>query len=435
VSAFFARKMSAIMVSAAYPFAFGASLILGAPAFAASDDELQQLRQELAQERARADETQRAMEEQRRLLDRMQQRLEALDPRDLGAISGTGSAAVARGEARSVETIGEAPESNRPPLITVLGDQGGIITRQGRWTVEPAFDYTHSDRNRVLFRGIELIESVLVGVFDINQTREDVLTASLGARYGVTNRFEAGVRVPYVYRSDRSVLAPIAGSTGAATGTRDMTAKGDGLGDVESTLRYQITDGSNGWPYLIANLQAVIPTGHNPFEVKRDVTGAPLEASTGAGFWGLSPSLTAILPTDPAVLFGSLGYTHNFGRSVNTRIGSAQIDYVKPGDAISASLGIGVSLNERTSFSLGYAHSWAFGTQTITRLEQSPGPLQAPILSAPVENTSRDLQIGRYLFGVSYRMRDNATLNWMVEVGATEEAPNIRTSFRMPFAF
>ena len=412
--------------------------VTGSSTFAATDDDIQQLRSELAAERATAAEARRELEAQRQRLEAMQQRLQALDPQTLSNISGTGSAAGASPQAqagRGIESVGEAPEETRPPPITVLGDQGGIVTRQGRWTLEPSFDYTHADRNRVLFRGIELVESVLVGVFDINETREDVLTAALAGRYGITNRIEVGVRVPYIYRADRSVLAPIAGTTGATSSTRDMTAKGDGLGDIESTIRYQITDGSNGYPFLIANFQAVMPTGGNPFKVKRDVSGAPLEASTGSGFWGLSPSLTAILPTDPAVLFASLGYTHNFGRHENALIGSAQVDYVKPGDAPSASVGIGVSLNDRVAFNLGYAHTWAFGTKTVTRVQQAGGPLQAPTLSAPIENTSRDLQIGRYLFGVSYRVRDNTTLNWMVEIGATAEAPNVHTSLHIPFAF
>ena len=49
------------------------------------------------------------------------------------------------------------------------------------------------------------------------------------------------------------------------------------------------------------------------------------------------------------------------------------------------------------------------------------------------ETTSRDLQIGRFLFGVTYRVSDRASLNWSVEVGATEDATDLRTVLRIPF--
>lgn len=346
------------------------------------------------------------------------------------------AAGPAAAAAADLVPVGEAPPEAAPPPISVLGDQGGIVSRPGQLTVEGGLEYAHADRNRVLFRGIEIIESVLVGVFDVNESRQDSVTGSIALRFGLSSRFEVAARAPYVYRSDRSVLAPIAGSNnppGSPAGTRDFAAAGDGLGDVEVSARYQLTDGGNGWPFLIANAQAAAPTGTDPFKLDRDFSGAPTEAATGAGFWGASGGLTAIMPSDPAVLFATVGYTRNFGRSVDTRIGSSQVDHVKPGDSLAINLGFGVSLNERMSFNLGYGHSWSFGTRTTTRVQRSQGPLQPPTLSEPIESTSRDLQVGRYLFGVTYRMSDSTTLNWSVEVGATDDATDIRTALRIPF--
>lgn len=48
------------------------------------------------------------------------------------------------------------------------------------------------------------------------------------------------------------------------------------------------------------------------------------------------------------------------------------------------------------------------------------------------ETVSRDLQVGRLLFGVTYRVTDRASLNWSVEVGATEDAADVRTVLRIP---
>ncbi|HEV2567130.1 transporter [Sphingomonas sp.] len=370
---------------------------------------------------------------QREQLQRQDERLRALEARlqSVSAANGSGvvpSPGLRTGQA-PVETVGAAPSDfDQMPQVAVLGDQGNVITRAGQLTGELTAEYARADRNRAIFRGIELVESVLVGVFDINESRQDILTAALGLRYGITDRFEVGVRLPYVYRNDASILAPIAGSTGNdAAATIDNSARGDGIGDVEVSARYQLTRAQAGRPFLIANLQAVFPTGSNPFNVPRDDTGRALEAATGAGFYGISPSLTGILQTDPAVLFGTVGYNFNLARNVDARIPPVQIDRVDPADAVFASAGIGVSLNQRTSINLGYAHTWGFGTRTWVRSEDAQG-----VLGPQVTTTSRDLQIGRFLFGVTYRVNDRASLNWAVEVGATEDAADLRTVIRVP---
>ncbi|MEH3158295.1 MAG: transporter [Sphingomonas taxi] len=329
----------------------------------------------------------------------------------------------------SIESVGTRPaDRDRPPEVAVLGSEGSVVTRKGQLTGEIQFDYARADRNRALFRGIEIVESVLVGEFNINESRQDIITGSLAARYGVTDRLELGVRVPFVQRWDTSVLVPVQGSTNNdAAREIDSSTRGRGIGDIEMSARYQILTGRRGLPYLVGNLQVVAPTGTDPFAVPRLSTGEATRAATGAGFWGVSPSLTAILPSDPAVLFGTIGYTRNFGKSVDTQIPPVRINYVKPGDALSFSAGIGISLNERTSINLGYAHTWAFGTRTRTSLI-TPGPNDPGFF----ESTSRDLQLARLLFGVTYRATDRASINWSVEVGATDDASDVRTVLRVP---
>ena len=95
--------------------------------------------------------------------------------------------------------------------------------------------------------------------------------------------------------------------------------------------------------------------------------------------------------------------------------------------SISASAGIGIAFNQRTTLNLGYAHSWSLGTLTRTRLIEP-----TPTWPGTRETVSRDLQVGRLLFGVTYRATDRASINWSVEVGATEDAADVRTSLRVP---
>lgn len=404
-------------------------------------------------ERARAE-----IAQQREQLDRQEQRLRALEARmatgappatvgvpppagppapAIGAAQASGStvpgdpAGVTRPPSAPLEQVGEAPaDADRPPAVAVLGEQGSVVTRRGQLTGEWQMEYARADRNRAIFRGIEVVESVLVGVFDINESRQDVVTAAGTFRYGITDVFEVGVRLPYVYRNDASILAPIQGSTpNDPAATINSSSDGSGIGDLEISARYQLTKGRAGWPFLIANIQAVLPTGTSPFDVRRDALGRQLRAATGAGFYGISPSVTAILPSDPVVLFGTVGYTFNLPDDVNTQIPPVMIERVDPGDAVSFSAGIGVAFNQRTNLNLGYAHSWAFGTSTTTRLLEAGNATW----SDPRTSTSRDLQIGRFLFGVTYRTSDYTSLNWSVEVGATDDATDLRTVLRIPF--
>ena len=421
-------------IAAAVGFYSPASAQLGA-------NETASLQQQIADERVILDQQQAAIDAER-------VHLQAMETRLLAEMRGSGAPAVLASNGQdavplppspppavdrpegAVATVGEAPTDQRQVQVAVLADQGGVITSRGRLTLEADLEYARADRNRVVFRGVAIPEAVLIGAFDINESRQNVFTAAVVGRLGVTSRFEINGRIPYVRRSDNSALAPVVNDGSSDIGVDQSVTNGN-LGDVDFGVRYQFTDGHSGFPYLIAGLQAVAPTGTDPFTVPRDPLGNPLRAATGAGFWGLSPNLTAILPTDPAVLFGTLGYTYNFGRDINRTIGAAFVDRVKPGGEPAVSLGIAISLNPRTSISLGYAHTLALGTQT--RL-QTIDP-QSGALSDPMNVKTRDLQLGRLLFGMSYRTSPKTTINWNIEIGATQDATDVRTTLRIPLTF
>jgi hypothetical protein len=395
----------------------------------------------------------RALQEQRVVLDAQEQHLRRLEDALLGAMRAAGlgvgtqvaqsapSAAAAppaappksSQPAEEVSTVGVKPTERRPVQeVAVLAEQGSVLTKAGRITIEPTFEYARSDRNRFVFRGIEIPQSVLVGVFDINESRQDVATVAGVVRFGVTNRLEIGVKVPWIYREDAAVLVPLVQNPPQSeAGTINTSATGSGLGDIELMARYQLTDGTGGWPFLTANIQVITPTGSNPFEVPRNALGNATKAATGFGFWGVQPSVTVIAPSDPATLFGVLGYNFNFGKDIDTRISDAQIDHVDPGSGPNMTAGIGLALNERASVSFAYAHNWVFSTKSTIR----PISIQngIPTLGDPIVASTRDLQIGRLLFGISYRLNNSTSINWTVELGATDDATDLRTSLRIPF--
>lgn len=318
----------------------------------------------------------------------------------------------------------DTPERPREGDLTLIRDRGGVLTPKGGFIIEPEIQFSTSSSNRFFFQGVEIVEAVLFGIIEANETDRETFTGALGARYGVTDRFEVDVRVPYLYRNDRIESTGV--NDPSFNQVRDID--GDGLGDVEFGAHYQINDGREGWPLFIANLNVKSDTGTGPFDVDRNAQGLETELATGSGFWSIEPSVTAILPTDPAVLFLNVGYSFNLARDVNERIpnpsdevdGFTLIEEVDPGDSINVSFGVGIGLNDRFSISLGYEHNYVLSTDTEIE---------------GVTAESDDFHVASLLLGGNYRITDNASIDLRISAGLTEEAPDARVTLRVPIAF
>jgi len=272
--------------------------------------------------------------------------------------------------------------------------------------------YAHSSNNRVALVGFTIIPAITIGLIDIRSVNRDFFTAQIAGRYGVTNRFELETRIPYVYRHDNNLTRPL-----ATPSTTDSVfeASGRGLGDIELAARYQVNQPGPDEPYYVANLRFKSRTGKGPFEVDIDPeTNLQSELPTGTGFLAFQPSLTVIYPSDPAVFFGNFSYTWQKKRNVGRGFGT-----VDPGDSVGASVGMGLALNERASFSIGYEHN------TVLRTKQNNEPLI----------DSRTLQIGTLNLGTSYRLSNRTMLNLSLNLGVTEEAPDVQVVLRVPMSF
>ncbi len=305
-----------------------------------------------------------------------------------------------------------------PPPVDLLADVGGVLTRRGWLVVEPQLEYQYDASNQFFFDGVEIVDTVLIGLIDANQSRNKTLTAALAARYGITDRLEADVRVPYVLRDSDFTEQQV--TTGAE---RSVGLRNAGIGDIEFGLHWQLNRGTAGWPYFIGNFRVKSATGEGPYEVSDD------EAAVGSGFWAVEPSLTVIYPSEPAVLFGNVGYLHSFRRSidktfVDSLTGTAvRVEDVEPGDTYRASFGIGVALNEALSLSLGYSHDWVQSTR------------QTFVADGIRQSAKTDsFQVGQLIFGVSYAVTDRVGLNVATSVGVTAEAPDTRVAIRIPIA-
>lgn len=337
-----------------------------------------------------------------------------------------------QGEAPPVPApVGKAPERNtRPPAVAPIFEQPGVLTPKGKFVVEPSFQFGYSSSNRVSLVGFTIIPALLIGLIDVREVKTTTLTGAVALRYGVTNRFEIEAKIPYIYTSSQTVSREVLTGT-AVDNTFD--ASGRGLGDVEFTGRYQINDGSADMPYFIGWLRFKTRTGKDPFEVVTDCvtrcvanttgTGLPLQLPTGSGFYALQPGLTWLYPSDPAVFFGSFSYLHNFSRSNVSRTvlagGQEFLGTIQPGDIFGFNIGMGLALNDRASFSVGYDQSIVGSTKQNGRT--IPG--------------STRVVLGTLLVGYSYRLNKKTTLNLSIGAGLTRDTPDLALTLRVPISF
>lgn len=312
----------------------------------------------------------------------------------------------------------------RPPEVAQIFEQPGVLTPKGKVALEPSLQYAYSSSNRVSIVGYTILPALTIGLIDVREVRRNTTTAALTGRWGVTNRFEMELKVPYVYRSDDVLERPL--NTGSGT-DQLFSSSGRGIGDVEMTGRYQFNDGGVDKPYYIGTLRLKSRTGKDPFEVLTDTTSSPnanalqKELPVGSGFYTVQPGLTVLYPTDPAVFFGSLSYQHSIKRSgvtMNTTAGDRQIGEVAPGGIWGFNFGMGLALNERSSFSIGYDHS----SVGKTEINGSTG-------------TGVRTQLGTLLIGLSHRLNASSSLNLSVGVGVTRDAPDVTLSMRVPTTF
>ncbi len=327
--------------------------------------------------------------------------------------------------------VGQAPAQNsRPPEVAPIFQQPGVLTPKNKIVIEPAYQFSYSTADRVALVGYTIIPAILIGLIDVRQVRDTTQTAVLTARYGITNRLELEVRVPYVDTHNDTVSREVL--TGSSM-DNVFSSSGKGLGDIEATARYQINDGGADKAYYIGWFRFKSRTGTDPFEVVTDCvtrcvqnltgTGLPVQQPTGSGFYTLQPGVTWLFPSDPVVLFGNLSYLYNVERhNVYDHIllgGTQYLGNVKMGNEVDMSIGMGMALNDKASLSIGYDQTF-IGT-TYESGQKLPG--------------STKLWLGSLLIGGSYRFNEKRTLNFTLGVGVTRDTPDATVTVRMPMTY
>lgn len=401
--------------------------------------DFQQLKRELDEETSRLNALQRSLEDQERKLatDRAQlrdqrRRLEQLYDRVSGrgprpasdmADADRGPAGIQSaqaGAASQPKPVGEAPppEAEERKLgVAQIFQEPGILTPRGKFVVEPSLQFLHSSNNRVALVGFTIIPAITIGLIDIRRVSRDTLIGAITGRWGVTNRFEVEAKVPYVYAKSSTLTRPLATPSVADS---EFDSTGRGIGDVEMAARYQLNQGGPDRAFYVGSFRVKTRTGKSPFDVEIDpTTNLQKRLPTGTGFIGLQPGITALFPSDPVVFFGGTSYLYNLERDVGNGFGR-----VRPGNVLDFNFGMGLALNEKSTFSIGYQHS----------IVGKPHQEGAESATKRLGETST-LQLGTLRFGFAYRLSPKTNLNLTLGAGVTREAPDLELTLRVPTTF
>lgn len=295
-----------------------------------------------------------------------------------------------------------------------------------RLTIEPGISYTYSDRSQLALSGFLILDAIFLGDISVDTVESHTTTFDLSVRYGLSNRMELELNVPYLYRS--STYQTI-GAGGSTEDYLEASVSQSGLGDISGALYYRLLPETAQRPDVVWNVGVRAPTGKHPYGInvrtvdEEENLSIPETLPTGNGVWGLSTGFSVLKTLDPAIVFANLGYTHNFERSFSD-ISSDQGEVpgkVDLGDSIRFGFGTAFALNPRFSLSLSYSHQHAFDSK-VTQEGQS----RRTLIGSGANAASLNL-------GATYALSDRTSLVTSVGVGLTDDAPDIALNFRLPF--
>ena len=308
-----------------------------------------------------------------------------------------------------------------------LSQSGGVLTPKGTLVVEPSLQYSYYNTNQVNVNGFTIVPGITFGNVNINKVYEDLLTEQLTLRYGLTNRSDIYIRVPFDTGYSTTITSPVL--VGQTVGPIAVSAHAFNLGDIQLGGSYQLNNGSDTMPAFVANLNFKTATGTSPFSVPIFTSSSPegiylqgvdKKLPTGTGFYQLQPSLTVLYPTSPVILFANLKYVYNFARTVhvqNVAGGAATSARLQPGNGFGLAFGMGFSLNDRTSFSIGYEED-----QYFNEMQNGQG----------IKGTAYDA--GAFDFGLGYQATQHINANVGVTIGVGPNSPAAEIVVRFPIS-
>ncbi|AZE23425.1 TolA-like membrane protein [Pseudomonas chlororaphis subsp. aureofaciens] len=414
---------------------FPAALLQAAP-----DADVEALKQELLELKQRYEVQQKALAVLEQRVRQVEEQPAAAPPKRLAK-----SPADMRGNQQVAGTTSKGPtpaggssygeslrdDSQPAQSVSNLYDEASGFFGGGKFSVETGLTYSRYDTRQLILNGFLALDSIFLGNINLDRIKADNWTLDLTARYNLDNRWQFDVNVPVIYRE--STYQSGGAQNGAAGVTSEKTVSKDPtLGDVNFGIAYKFLDESVNTPDAVLSLRVKAPTGEEPFGIKlrqvQDNTNlfVPDDLPTGNGVWSITPGITLVKTFDPAVLFGTLSYTHNLEESfddISSTVNLKTPGKVKLGDSFQIGMGIAFALNEKMSMSFSFSDL----VQRKSKLKEDGGDWQSVV--------SSDANAGYFNVGMTVAATDNLTIVPNLSIGLTDDAPDFTFSLKFPYYF
>ena len=302
----------------------------------------------------------------------------------------------------------QAPEEQPVSIELALIELGGLLLQPGQLEITPAVEYFFFDTRRINVSGFSILPTLIIGVLETEKVQRNIVTPSLTGRLGVFRDFQAEVRIPFTYIDDTR-----------STETMETSNSNSGLGDIEGAIYYQPIR-ERGWvPDVILSVRGKGITGEDPFG------GDGTQLPTGTGFYSVSGTITAVKSADPAVLFASFIYTHNFDRTVKL-LGTHEFEStINPGETIGYNLGIAIALSIDVALSFRFEQRFVSTTSISSQ--------QVGVINGDVPGSK--LNVANAYAGITWALARNVSMDLSVGVGLTEDSPDVSIYLAFPIRF
>ncbi len=228
-----------------------------------------------------------------------------------------------------------------------------VITNKGKFKLDLSLSYSNLE-----LQGVQASDGVLIQTWptsfvsvpsQVGQTQinSDILIATLGARYGLSNNLESYFRTNYLNTNSRITNLS---STSSSSDSR--------LADIWAGLNYRFSDDTDT-PALLGSIETALYEKHT---------------TDNASFKSHQISLTTYRAIDPIVLSLNAGYRFNQTRK------DGNID-LNPGNFLFISPSVGFAVNDTITLTTGF--QW---------LNKQPDEFNN--ITPGVRSTSTDLILG-----------------------------------------
>ena len=405
---------------------------------AATDPDVETLKQELLELKQRYEVQQKALAVLEQRVRQVEDQPAAPPPKRLAKspadmkgyqpVAGTGAAAASGGAAGGGYGQSLKEDSEPAQSVSNLYDEASGFFGGGKFSFETGITYARYDARQLTVNGFLALDSIFLGSINLDRIKADNWTLDLTGRYNLDNRWQFDINAPVIYRE--STYQSGGGADGATTEetvTRDPT-----LGDVNFGVAYKFLDETPYLPDAVVTLRIKAPTGKEPFGIKLVQSAAntnlyvPESLPTGNGVWSITPGISLVKTFDPAVLFGTLSYTHNLEESfddISSRVDQKVGGKVQLGDSYQIGAGVAFALNEKMSMSFSVSDL----IQRRSKLKPDGGDWQSVV--------SSDANAGYFNVGMTIAASDNLTIVPNLSIGLTEDAPDFTFSLKFPYYF